>query len=114
MGPDLSAIGKTRSAEHLRQSLLEPNADVRKRYWLVSVTDAAGKTFEGFLMNEDSYTLQFIDMSERLHSMEKAGLKSYKIDRISKMPSYAGKVTGDQVNQLVAYLSSLRPAGGAQ
>src|SRR5438105_1392778 len=33
MGPDLSAIGKTRSPEHLRQSLLEPNADVRKRYW---------------------------------------------------------------------------------
>ena len=114
MGPDLSAIGKTRSAEHLRQSILEPNADVRKRYWLVNVTDAAGQTFEGFLMNEDSYTVQFIDMSERLHSMEKAGLKSYKIDRISKMPSYAGKVTGDQVNQLVAYLSSLRPAGGAQ
>jgi len=114
MGPDLSAIGKTRSVEHLRQSILEPDADVGRRFWVVSVTDAAGRTSEGFLMNEDTYTLQFIDMSERLHSIEKADLKSYRIEKISKMPSYKGKLSGDQLNQLVAYLSSLRPAGGAQ
>jgi cytochrome c553 len=65
-------------------------------------------------MNEDSYTSQFIDMSERLHSMEKVDLKSYRIDRISKMPSYEGKLSDDQLNRLVAYLSSLRPAGRAQ
>jgi len=114
IGPDLSAIGKTRSAEHLRQSILDPSADVPRRYWVVSATDAAGKAFEGLLMNEDTYTLQFIDMSGRLHSMEKAGVQSYKIARISKMPSYKGKLDDQQVNQLVAYLSSLRPSGGVQ
>jgi len=114
MGPDLSSIGKTRSAEHLRQSILEPNADVRQRYCVVSATDAAGKTIEGFLMNEDTYTIQFIDLSGRLYSVEKAGLKSLKIDRVSKMPPYKGKLSEDQVNGLVAYLSSLRPAGGVQ
>ena len=44
MGPDLSAIGKSRSVDHLRQSILDPNADVRQRYWVVTITDAGGKT----------------------------------------------------------------------
>ena len=114
MGPDLSSIGKTRSAEYLRQSILDPNADVRQRYCVVTVTDAAGKAVEGFLMNEDTYTIQFIDFAGRLYSLEKAGLKSFKIERVSKMPSYKNKLTDGEVHALVAYLSSLRPAGGVQ
>jgi len=115
MGPDLSSIGMSRSVEHLRQSILDPGADVRQRYCVVTVSDAAGKTFDGFLMNEDTYTIQFIDPAGRLYSLEKAGLKSFRIDRVSKMPSFKGKLSDDEVNSLVAYLSSLRPtAGGAQ
>jgi cytochrome c oxidase cbb3-type subunit III len=114
MGPDLSSIGKTRSTDHLRQSIVEPNADVRQRYCVVSITDATDKTTEGFVMNEDTYTIQFIDPSGRLYSVEKAGLKSLRIERVSKMPSYKGRLSENQVDGLVAYLSSLRPAGGAQ
>lgn len=114
MGPDLSTIGSSRSAAYLRQSILDPNADVRQRYWVVRVTDSAGNTSDGFLMNEDTYTVQFIDSAERLHSLEKAGLKSYGIEKTSKMPSYRGRLSADRVDQLVAYLASLRPAGGAR
>jgi putative heme-binding domain-containing protein len=114
MGPDLSSIGRSRSIEHLRQSILDPNADVRQRYCVVTVVDAGGKTLDGFLMNEDTYTIQFIDPAGRLYSLEKTGLKSFKIDRTSKMPSYKDRLSDDEVNSLVAYLASLRPAGGAQ
>ena len=114
MGPDLTSIGKTRSADHLRQSIVDPNADVRQRYWVVSVTDRIGKTSEGFLMNEDTYTVRFIDAAGQLYCTEKAGLKSFKIDRTSKMPAYRGKLSEDEITALVAYLSSLRPAGGPQ
>lgn len=114
MGPDLSLIGKTRSIDHLRQSILDPNADVRQRYCVVTITDGAGKTVDGFLMNEDTYTIQFIDFAGRLYSVEKRGLKSFKIERASKMPSYKGKLSDDEVSTLVTYLSSLRPAGGAR
>jgi cytochrome c oxidase cbb3-type subunit 3 len=114
VGPDLSAIGKSRSVDHLRQSVLDPNADVRQRYCIVTITDGSGKTVEGFLMNEDTYTVQFIDADGRLYSIEKAGVRSLKIERASKMPSYKSKVSDDELNGLVAYLSSLRTAGGAQ
>jgi putative heme-binding domain-containing protein len=113
-GPDLSAIGKSRSADHLRQSILEPNADVRQRYWVVTITDRDGKTLDGFLMNEDTYTIQFIDDAGRLHSLDKATLKSFKIDRVSKMPSYKNRLSGEEVKALVAYVSSLGRSGGAQ
>jgi len=114
LGPDLSDIGKTRSVEHLRAALVDPNADVRQRYWVVSFKDPSGKSQEGFLMNEDSYTVQFIDMSERLHSLSKSGLKEYKVEKTSRMPSLKDSLGGSELEQLVAYLSSLRPKGGAR
>lgn len=112
LGPDLSEIGRTRSTEHLRVALVDPDADVRQRYWVVSFKGAASAREEGFLMNEDSYTVQFMDMNERLHSLTKAGLTDYKVEKSSKMPSYKDSLTPSEIEHLVAYLSSLRPPGG--
>ena len=114
LGPDLSDIGKTRSVEHLRAALVDPQADVRQRYWVVSFRDASGKSQEGFLMNEDSYTVQFMDMSERLHSVTKSGVKDYKVEKTSRMPSFKDSLNNSDLEQLVGYLSSLQPKGGAQ
>jgi putative heme-binding domain-containing protein len=108
-GPDLSQIGKTRSLEHLRQSIVEPDADVQPRYWVASFKDGASKSVEGFVMNEDTYTVQLMDMNQQLHSYEKAAVKQYKVEKTSKMPSYKKLLTGEQLNDLVAYLASLRP-----
>jgi putative heme-binding domain-containing protein len=109
LGPDLSQIGTMRSVENLRQSIIDPGADVQPRYWVVSFQDASGKEVQGFLMNEGTYNVQFMDMQEQLHSYEKAALQNYKVEKISKMPSYRDSVTNEQVNDLVQYLSSLRP-----
>jgi putative heme-binding domain-containing protein len=114
LGPDLSDIGRTRSVEHLRAALVDPNADVRQRYWVVSFKDSGDKSHEGFLMNEDTYTVQFIDMNERLYSVSKSELKDYKVEKISRMPSFRDSLSTSELEQLVAYLSSLRPKGGAQ
>jgi putative heme-binding domain-containing protein len=114
LGPDLTQIGQTRSPDHLRTSILDPNADVRSRYRVVSCKSKAGKSYEGFLMNEDTYDVQFIGMDQQLHTLAKADLTQYKVEAISKMPSYRGKLSPAQLQNLVAYLSSLRPAGGVQ
>ncbi len=109
LGPDLSRIGKTRSLEHLRQSILDPGAEIQPRYWVASFKDGMGKAVDGFVMNEDTYTVQLMDMNEQLHSYEKATIKEYKVEKTSKMPSYKESLTGEQLNDLVAYLASLRP-----
>lgn len=114
LGPDLSEVGKARSRDYIRQSVTDPNAYVAPRYWVVSLVDSGGRKYQGFLMNEDTYTVQFIDMSENLHSLPKAETRSYKVEKISHMPSYKGKLSDADIDQVVGYLSSLRPTGGAQ
>jgi putative heme-binding domain-containing protein len=114
LGPDLTNIGASRSLTHLRQAIVDPNADVRERYWAVTLTTKQGKTFTGFLMNEDTYTVQFMDMDEQLHSFEKAGLGSYKVEKVSKMPSFREALKDKELDDLVAYLWSLRPKEGVR
>ena len=114
LGPDLTQIGQSRSQEFLRQSIVDPNADVQPRYWIVHCRDRSDDEYEGFLMNEDTYTVQFIDLQERLHSFPKAELKEYRIEKTSKMPPYKDALSDEQIRDLVAYLSSLRPPGGAR
>ncbi len=110
VGPDLTNIGQMRSPEHLRQAVLDPNADVRPRYWVVTLTTKDGRDYTGFLMNEDTYTVQFMDLKEQLQSMQKSDLAAYRIDKTSKMPSYRDSLGARELSDLVAYLSSLRPA----
>ncbi|MBM3738866.1 MAG: c-type cytochrome [Acidobacteria bacterium] len=114
LGPDLSQIGRNRAVAHIRAAIVDPDADVRQRYWFVSATDKQGRTNNGFLMNEDTYTIQFMDMGERLHSLNKADLREFRVEKTSKMPSYKGALTESELNDLTAYLTSLRPTGGAR
>jgi hypothetical protein len=88
---------------------VDPDADVRERYWVINLTTKQGRTVTGFLMNEDTYTVQFIDMDEQLHSMAKSDLIRYSVDKTSKMPSYGKSLKENEVNDLIVYLWSLRP-----
>ncbi|MBI1790978.1 MAG: c-type cytochrome [Acidobacteria bacterium] len=108
-GPDLSETARARSPEHLRQSIVDPNADVRQRYWIVSFQAGNGEAQSGFLMNEDTYTVQFMDFQERLHTAAKSDMKDYKVEKTSRMPSYREQLSAVELDHLVAYLWSLRP-----
>ncbi|HKW99098.1 MAG TPA: c-type cytochrome [Bryobacteraceae bacterium] len=114
LGPDLTDIGQRRAAAYLRESILDPSADVGERYWVVSFNDPSGKSHNGFVMNEDTYSVQFLDFNEQLQSFEKAGLKDYQVVKTSKMPSYKSVLSDQEVDDLVAWLSSLRLEGGAR
>ncbi len=114
LAPDLTAIGQSRSPDYLRRAIVDPNADVPEGYWLVTCSDNSGAHYEGFVMNEDTYSIQFLDMNEQLHSYAKSDLKDYRVAKVSKMPSYKGALSETQLSDLVAYLASLRPQGGAR
>jgi hypothetical protein len=65
-------------------------------------------------MNEDTFTLQVLDAKERLLSLPKSELASYEIVRESAMPSYQGMIRGDDLEDLMSYLVSLRQRRAAQ
>jgi putative heme-binding domain-containing protein len=114
LGPDLTFIGESRAPGYLRQSIVDPSAEVQPQYWVIMCRYPSGETSAGFLMNEDTYTIQFIDMEGKLHSVAKTDLKEFHTEKTSKMPSYKDKLTPQQLDDLVAYLSSLRSKAGRE
>jgi putative heme-binding domain-containing protein len=110
-GPDLTGIGASRSAQHLRQSLVEPNADFPRSFVFVQAVTGDGKSLSGVRVNEDTFSVQFRDAADTLHSFWKSDLREYKKDLAqSPMPSYRGKLTAAELDDLVAYLASLQEA----
>jgi cytochrome c oxidase cbb3-type subunit III len=107
-GPDLSTIGSQRSVEHLRQAIRDPNATVLREYWVAKVTLENGAAFAGFLRNEDTHTVQMLDFAKGLTSLSKHDFRRFEIDRHSIMPSFEGRLNGNEINDLIAYLWSLQ------
>ena len=81
LGPDLSDIGWRRSLEHLRSSILRPNEDIDRKYWSVQIIDGSGQAISGIRLNEDSYSIQIMDMRENLLSLWKSDLKETQTNR---------------------------------
>ena len=62
----------------------------------------------GQRLNEDTFSVQVLDSKDRLRSLMKRDLTSYNINKKSTMPPYEGILSDKEVDDIVAYLSSLR------
>jgi cytochrome c oxidase cbb3-type subunit 3 len=108
-GPELTGVGAKRSADYLRESLLKPGAAVPEGFLVVRVITRDGKTVRGLRVNEDSFTIQLRDASNRFFSFRKSDLTSIKKEfNESLMPSYESRFTPAELDDLIAYLASLR------
>jgi alcohol dehydrogenase (cytochrome c) len=73
----------------------------------VVVKTAAGATIRGIRRNEDTFSLQMIDAAGTLHLLDKRKLASVDVDPVSLMPGdYAGRLTADEITNLVAFLAA--------
>ena len=108
VGPDLSAIGTLRRPANLEQSMLEPDAEIlaQNRYYRVVTNDGAAVT--GRLLNRDTFSVQLIDSNERIRSFTISSLREHGFVEKSPMPSYANKLSAQEVADLVSYLGSLK------
>ena len=122
LGPDLSEIGIRRGPDHLRQSLLDPEADVPENFavyrrtipvpdnfLIVRLTLRDGTSISGVRVNEDAFTIQIRDAEDRFHSYRKDELREVHKDwGKSPMPGYRGVLSEEELRDVVAYLCSLR------
>jgi putative heme-binding domain-containing protein len=116
LGPDLTTTGSARSTTYLIESMRDPSKrlaqgiseamkEFSQEYETVRVTTADGTKLAGVVLNEDRFTLQMMDMQEKVHSFEKAKLRTMKKSRTSLMPTYDPSILSDKdVQDLVAYL----------
>src|SRR5947208_5492826 len=110
VAPDLTDIGAIRAPDALQQSLIDPTGSMLPLNRYVRAVTRDGKTITGRRLNEDTYTVQLIDTNERLVSLVKPDLREYTVLKTSKMPSYKEKLTSAHLDDLVAYLRTLKGA----
>lgn len=110
LGPDLSDAGRRRTLQYLEESLVRPEADVPIRYRAVQVVTKSGETMSGIRLNEDDISIQVRDTNDNLRSFLKSGIREIRHDHPSLMPSYATTLSRNELEDLVAYLNSLRGA----
>ncbi|MEQ8953655.1 MAG: c-type cytochrome [Gammaproteobacteria bacterium] len=107
-GPDLSRVGEDRTPEDLMAALINPNEDVSPRWWRLRLQGPDGVTREGYRMGEDSFSVRIMDEQENLWSFQKSQLQSYERIEQSTMPGYADSLSDSELDNLVAFLFSLR------
>ncbi len=123
VGPDLSAAGQL-SVAALRQAILNPNVAVpgaapagggrggggrgNARPVTVVVKYRDGHEVRGIRRSEDTFSLQMIDATGKLHFVDKLAVSSVRVDTTSLMPAYAETLSPAEITDLVAYLATQR------
>jgi cytochrome c oxidase cbb3-type subunit III len=119
LGPNLTAVGGIRTPEYiidsvrnpsrrLAQGLLEATKEFPQEYETVTVVTADGKEIKGVALNEDSFSVQLMDASETIYTLEKEKLRSFSRSRTSMMPAYDPNLLNDKdLEDIVAFLVSV-------
>jgi putative heme-binding domain-containing protein len=119
-GPELTKVGQLRGPGYLKTTLLYPGSDLPQAhvfletgglldYMFVHIVTKDGHSFDGTRVTEDSFRIVIKDVNGTFHSFQKSDLREFKKEPgKSVMPSYKGKLSDTQIDDLVAYLASLK------
>src|SRR5262249_31441677 len=93
----------------LRRKIVDPNDSARGRGPMtVIATTRDAREIRGVRRNEDTYSLQMVDVSGELHLLDKLKLAAVRIENRSLMPDdYSKRLSDDEIRSVVAYLKTL-------
>jgi cytochrome c oxidase cbb3-type subunit 3 len=106
-GPELTRIGAGRSLDYIRESLLDPSADIADNYGGVTVVTKDGKRVTGVRVNEDTFTVQIRKPDQAFALFDKSETKEVIHETKSMMPAY-NHLSPTDLQNLISYLSTLR------
>jgi len=120
-GPDLSNIASIRKVNSIHDALTKQEHRIfgpggahlttlppLDTYPPVRLVTTDGKTHDGVLMNEDGFSVQLLGSDERLHTFDRAKLRSMTRTARSIMPTdYDKRLAPDEFRDLMAYLTRL-------
>jgi putative heme-binding domain-containing protein len=109
MGPELTQVGRQRSAAYLRESVVSPGADLTPGFATITVVTKDGKKIVGAQRGYDDFSAQLMDAAETYYSFQKSDVASITQEYKSLMPATFGRLFNEtELNDLVAYMASLR------
>jgi cytochrome c oxidase cbb3-type subunit III len=122
VGPELTRIGAMRGAANLKERLQAPGANLPQvqagmfgnswtQYLMFRAIGKDGRVVEGIRVGEDSFTIVLKDAGGKFHGLWKPDLRSLeKEPGKSFMPSFKDTLSAAQLDDLVAYLMTLKSA----
>jgi putative heme-binding domain-containing protein len=109
LGPDLSRVGAARSRDMLVLRIRRGLEEFRPGYEPVTVTPPTGPPVQGVKKNEDLFSVQVLDTTERIQGYEKDQMKAVENGTRSMMPAFGpDRLSDGDLDDLVRYLQTLR------
>ena len=88
-----------------------PSEFIAPSFETVTVVTKDGQRVRGVKKNEDVFSIQVMDTRERIQGYLKSNLQELVYEKTSLMPAFpAGRLNDSDLNDLVAYLATLRGA----
>ena len=107
LGPDLTAIGKTRTKAELLESLLQPSVKVEPKYAAYLVKTADGRSFTGLLVKRDDKQVILRDAENKEITLDAANVETVQPSRLSLMPEgLVSGLTAPEAADLLEFLAS--------
>ena len=94
VGPDLSAVGDTRTPEQLHRAIVAPDEEVLAENRNVRVVLKDGTAVIGRILNQDAFSIQMLTAAEQLASYARSDLREHAIIQKGLMPSYRRQADG--------------------
>jgi putative heme-binding domain-containing protein len=109
LGPELSRIGTARSVSALRTKIRNPGRSMVAGYRPVTLVMNDGRRVRGLRKNEDAFTIQIMDMTERIQGYSKSDIREIISEPRSPMPVFdAARLSDSDLNDLLSHLLTLR------
>jgi cytochrome c oxidase cbb3-type subunit III len=115
LGPDLSRIGSGRPRTALANKLRGTSDMIRSGYEPVTLVTRDGQRIRGVRKNEDEFSIQIMDVRQRVQGYLKANLTDVVQEKQSVMPVYGSDRLNDRdLDDLLSYLNTLRGPGSGR
>lgn len=108
IGPDLTRIGAARTQAALVREIRTPSEWIPPAWESVTVVTKDGQKIRGVKKNEDAFSVQVMDMRERIQGYLKSNAE-VTLEKASLMPPFdAKRLPESDLTDLIGYLSTLR------
>ena len=109
LGPDLSRIGSGRPRAALAKKIRAPSDNIRPGYEPVTLVLRDGQRIRAVRKNEDEFSIQIMDLRQRVQGYAKANITEVANDKQSVMPAFGpNQLSEGDLDDLLSYLATLR------
>ncbi len=109
IGPDLSAVAGTRTAQFIVESILEPSASIAGGYESVLVQTSDGRILDGVVRRETADSIWLVTADEVEYALAAEDVARRREQELSLMPSdFADLISVAEFHDLLSYLRTLQ------